>query len=191
LEKRLADQGKEIDRVNLKLKKKGVRIKILKGTECDVLKDGSLDLKDEALSKLDIVGAAIHSYFNLSLEEQTKRLMKAMSNPNVDIVFHPTGRLINRRPPYLIDIDEIVSFAKKTGTVLEVDALPDRLDIKDEYVRKCVRSGVKIAVDSDAHAIAHLELLPYGIAQARRGWAGKKDVVNSWPLEKMLKLLKR
>ncbi|MDE2144401.1 MAG: DNA polymerase/3'-5' exonuclease PolX [Patescibacteria group bacterium] len=190
-EKRLADQGKEIDRVNLKLKKKGVNIKILKGTECDILKDGSLDLKDEALAKLDIVGAATHSYFNLSLEEQTKRLMKAMSNPHVDIVFHPTGRLINRRPPYLIDIDEIVSFAKKTGTALEVDSLPDRLDIKDEYVRKCVQSGVKIAVDSDAHAIAHLELLPYGIAQARRGWAGKKDVVNSWPLEKMLKLLKR
>lgn len=189
-EKRLHDQGREIDRVNAALGKKGIKFKVLKGTECDVLKDGGLDLKDEALSRLEVVGVAIHSYFNLSSAEQTKRLKKAMSNPHVDIVFHPTGRLINRRAPYEIDMDEIIAHAKKTGTALEVDSLPERLDLSDEYIRKCVKAGVRLSIDSDAHALAHLELLPYGIAQARRGWAEKKDVVNAWPLEKMLNLLK-
>ena len=113
-----------------------------------------------------------------------------MSNPNVDIIFHPTGRLIERRAPFDLDVKEIVSFAKKTGTVMEVDAFPDRLDLKDEYVRLCVEAGVKLAIDSDAHAPLHFDYLPYGIAQSRRGWAKKSDVVNAWPLEKMLKSLK-
>jgi DNA polymerase (family 10) len=186
-EKRLAKQGIEIDNLNKKLKGK---ITILKGTECDILKDGTLDLSDAALAKLDVVGVAIHSYFDLSREEQTKRLVKAMRNPRVDIVFHPTGRLINRREPCDLDMDEIIKVAKETDTVLEIDALPDRLDLKDEYIKKAVEAGVKLAIDSDAHAIAHLQLLHYGIAQARRGWARKSDVINAWPLEKMLKLLK-
>ncbi len=189
-EKRLHDQGKEIGRVNSLLKKKGVKLTVLKGAECDVLKDGSLDLKNEALAKLDVVGVAIHSYFNLPAAEQTKRLKKAMSSPHADIVFHPTGRLINKRAPYEIDMDEIIAHAKKTKTALEADALPERLDLSDEHVRKCVEAGVRLSIDSDAHALAHLEFLPYGIAQARRGWAKKKDIVNAWPLEKMLNLLK-
>ncbi len=188
--KRLAEQGKEIDSVNRKLRKRGARIKVLKGSECDILKDGTLDLPDSALSKLDVVGASIHSYFGLPAAEQTARLKKAMSNPNVDIIFHPTGRLIERRAPFDLDVKEIVSFAKKTGTVMEVDAFPDRLDLKDEYVRLCVEAGVKLAIDSDAHAPLHFDYLPYGIAQSRRGWAKKSDVVNAWPLEKMLKSLK-
>jgi DNA polymerase (family 10) len=188
--KRLAEQGKEIDSVNRKLRKRGAKIKVLKGSECDILKDGTLDLPDNALSKLDVVGASIHSYFDLPTTEQTTRLKKAMSNPNVDIIFHPTGRLIERRAPYDLDIKEVISFAKKTKTVMEVDAFPDRLDLKDEYIRLCVEAKVKLAIDSDAHAPLHFDYLPYGIAQARRGWAKKADVINAWPLEKMLKSLK-
>ncbi|HUC31440.1 MAG TPA: DNA polymerase/3'-5' exonuclease PolX [Candidatus Paceibacterota bacterium] len=187
-EKRIRAQWREIDAVNKKL---GGKIKILKGTECDILKDGTLDLDDETLSKLDVVGVSVHSYFNLTRAEQTERVKRAISNPNVDIFFHPTGRIINRRPPYDIDIDEIIVAAKHTGTILEIDALPERSDLKDEYIRKCVEAGVRMSIDSDAHAAAHFAFLECGIAQARRGWAEKQDIINAWPLEKMLKCLKK
>jgi DNA polymerase (family 10) len=189
-EKRLAEQGKEIDRINTKIRKKNPDFLILKGTECDILKDGSMDLNDKALSNLDVVGASVHSYFNLSKREQTDRIVKAMRNRHVDIIFHPTGRLIGKRAAYELDMDEIIRVAKETGTILEIDAYPDRSDLKDEYIRKCVEAGVKLSIDSDAHAINHLQFLEYGIAQARRGWAKKSDIINAWPVEKMLKLLK-
>lgn len=187
-EKKLRKQMVEIDKLNRKYKPK---LRILKGTECDILKDGSLDLSDKALSELDVVGVAIHTYFNLSKKEQTERLVKVMSNKHVDIIFHPTGRVINKRPAYEIDMDKIIQVAKETGTILEIDAYPDRLDLKDDYVRKCVTKGVKLAIDSDAHSVTHFPYLEYGIAQARRGWAMRKDVVNAWPLEKMMKFLKK
>jgi DNA polymerase (family 10) len=190
-EKRIQRQWKEIDAVNDKLKKKGIKIKILKGTECDILKDGSMDLPDEILSKLDIVGASVHSYFNLTKSEQTERIKKAMRNKHVDIIFHPTGRVINRRNAYEVDLGEIIKVAKETGTILEIDAYPDRLDLKDENIRQCVIAGVKMSIDSDAHAAAHFSYLEYGIAQARRGWAEKSDIINAWPLEKMMKNLKK
>ncbi|MEK7546988.1 MAG: DNA polymerase/3'-5' exonuclease PolX [Patescibacteria group bacterium] len=185
--KMVLKQMAEIDRINKKLKGK---IKILKGTECDILKDGSLDLPDNVLSKLDIVGVSIHSLFNLSENDQTERIKKAMSNPNVDIVFHPTGRLINRREAYKVNIDELITHAQKTGTVLEANAEPNRLDLKDEYIKKCVEAGVKMSIDSDAHSAAQAGFLELGIAQARRGWAEKKDIINAWPLGKMLRFLK-
>ena len=187
-EKRIRAQWKEIDAVNKKLAGK---IKILKGTECDILKDGTLDLGDETLSKLDVVGVSVHSFFTFPRAEQTARVVRAISNPNVDILFHPTGRLINKRPPIDIDIDEIIATAKKTGTIMEIDAFPDRSDLKDEYIRKCVEAGVKMCIDSDAHAVAHFAFLECGIAQARRGWAESKDIINAWPLEKMLGALKK
>jgi DNA polymerase (family 10) len=187
-EKRIRAQWKEIDAVNKKLRGK---IKILKGTECDILKDGTLDLDDETLAQLDVVGVSVHSFFKLPRAEQTARVVRAMNNPNVDIFFHPTGRIINRRPPYDIDIDEIIATAKRTGMILEIDALPERSDLKDEYIRKCVAAGVKMSIDSDAHAAAHYDFLECGIAQARRGWAERKDIVNAWPLEKMLARLKK
>ncbi len=210
-EKRIVKQWAEIDRVNKSL---GGKIKVLKGTECDILRDGSLDLPDEILAKCDVVGVSVHSLFNLSRKDQTERIKRAMENPHADILFHPTGRLINRRKAYEIDMDEIIATAKKTGTILEIDAFPDRLDLKDEYIRKCVEAGVhpvrnspprrpfgcasagvvsngvKMAIDSDAHSTNHFQVLEYGIAQARRGWAEKKDIINAWPLEKMLKFLK-
>lgn len=187
-EARILKQIAEIERINKKL---GQDFKILKGTECDILKDGSLDLPDAVLAKLDVVGASVHSYFNLPRSEQTKRIVKAITNPHVDILFHPTGRLINRRPPYEVDMDEVIKIAKKTGTVLEIDAFPDRLDLRDEHIRKCVLAGVKMSIDSDAHSPSHFPYLEYGIAQARRGWAERKDIVNVWPLEKMRGFLKK
>jgi len=187
-EKRILLQMAEIDKLNKKFKGK---IKILKGSECDILKDGTLDLPDKILAKLDVVGASVHSYFNLPRAEQTKRMQCAMENPNVDILFHPTGRVINRRPAYDVDMEALIATAKKTGTIMEIDAFPDRLDLKDEYIRLCVEAGVKMAIDSDAHSPTHFPYLEYGIAQARRGWAMRMDIINAWPLEKMLKFLKK
>src|SRR3989344_935479 len=184
-EKRLLQQMKEIDGLNKKLS----GITILKGYEVDILKDGSLDISDTVLARLDIVGASVHSYFDMSRKEMTARVARAMQNPHVDILFHPTGRVVNSRPPYEIDMEAVIKTAKKTGKVLEANA-SKRLDLKDEYIRMAVEAGVKIAIDSDAHAAPHFSFLEYGIAQARRGWAEKKDVINAWPLEKMLGMLK-
>ena len=189
-EKRLVKQMKEIDTLNKKLKKGGHHVTILKGAEVNILKDGSLDIADETLAKLDVVGAAVHSHFTLPQKEQTARVIRAMENPNVDILFHPTGRIINSREPIDLDIDEIIEAAKRTGTILEIDAYPVRLDIKAEYVRKCVEAGVKMAIDSDAHSKKHIEFLEHGIAEARRGWASKEDIVNTRPLKEFLALLK-
>ena len=186
--KKIVKQWAEIDKIQRKL---GGRIKILKGTECDILKDGSLDLPDKVLAKLDVVGVAIHSRFNLSRRDQTERIKKAISNKHVHIFFHPTGRIIGRREAYEINMDEITETAKKTGTVLEIDAFPARLDLKDEHIRKCVAAGVKMSIDSDAHSVSHFQYLEFGIAQARRGWAERNDIINAWPLEKMRKFLKR
>lgn len=186
-EKRILQQMAEIDKLN---KKFAGKIKILKGSECDILKDGALDLPDAILAKLDVVGVSVHSYFNLTRAEQTERVRRAIANPNVDILFHPTGRIINRREAYDIDMEAIVACAKKTGTVLEIDALPERADLKDEHIRQCVMAGVRMSIDSDAHSPAHFPFLEYGIAQARRGWAAKNDIINAWPVEKMKTFLK-
>jgi len=189
-EKGILRQIKEIDRLNLRLGRSQPNFRVLKGIECDILKDGSLDIDDSVLEKLDMVGVSIHSHFNLAMAEQTKRLIRAMENKNADIVFHPTARILNRREPISLDIEAVIAVAKRTGTILEIDAYPDRLDLKDEYVRKCVRAGVKLAIDSDAHSTSHLKYLEWGVGQARRGWAKRRDVINAWPLEKCLKFLK-
>lgn len=188
-EKRIQKQWKEIDRLNLKFKDKNFRI--LKGTECDILIDGSLDLSDKILQKLDIVGVSIHSHFNLSKYDQTKRIIKAITSPNVNILFHPTCRIIQKREGIQADWDEIIKIAKKNNVILEIDAYPDRLDFNDEFIRKCINLGVKMSIDSDAHSPNHFVFLKYGIAQARRGWAKKEDIINAWPLEKMLNFLKK
>lgn len=189
-EKRIMKQMKEIDEINVKLKTKSEKFRILKGTECDILKDGTMDLPDAVLAQLDVVGGSVHSYFNLPGPEQTARIVRAMRNPYVDIIFHPTGRKINVRPAYDVDMDVIIRTAKETGTVLEINAFPDRLDLKDDYIRDCVRHGVKMAIDSDAHDKSHFSVLEYGIAQARRGWARPKDIINAWGADTMLSMLK-
>jgi len=189
-EMKLLKQMTEIARINKKFSIQYSAFKILMGAEVNIGKDGTLDISDEVLAKLDIVGASVHSHFNLSRAEQTKRVIRAMENPNVDIIFHLTGRLINKRGPIELDIGEIIKAAKRTGTILEINAFPDRADIKDEYVRKCIEAGVKMSIDSDAHSVEHFKLLDFGVAQARRGWAEKKDIINTLPVEKMLKMLK-
>jgi len=185
-EKKLLKQKSAID----KIQKKFSKLKILKGAEVNILKDGSLDIKDEVLAKLDVVGIAVHSHFNLPRVEQTKRIIKAIKNKHADILFHPTGRLIQRRAPYDVDMEEIIKVAKETGTVLEIDADPYRLDLKDEYIRKAVSAGVKLAIDTDAHVKLNYHCLEYGIGQARRGWAKKSDIIDTRPWREMLKLLK-
>ena len=185
-EKKLLKQIAEIDRIQ----KKFTKIKVLKGAEVNILKDGSLDIKDKVLARLDVVGIAVHSHFNLPRSEQTKRIVKAMRNKNADILFHPTGRLIQKRGPYDVDVEEIMKAAKETGTILEIDADPYRLDLKDEYIRKAVEAGIKLAIDTDAHSKNSFHYLEYGIAQARRGWAAKNDIINTRPWPEVLKLLK-
>jgi len=174
-EKKLLAQMKEIDKVQ----KKVSGIKILKGAEVDIKKDGSLDIKDNVLAKLDMVGISVHSNFKMTKKEMTKRILRAMQNPHVDMLFHPTGRLIHKREAYEVDMDRIISEAKSSNIILEANASPSRLDLKDTNIRKAVDEGVKLAINSDAHHKDHYEFLRYGIAQARRGWAQAKDIVNT------------
>jgi DNA polymerase (family 10) len=185
-EKKLLRQMEAVDKINKSLK----RITILKGAEVNINKDGTLDIDDDVLAKLDVVGIAVHSHFNLSRKEMTERIIKAMHNPHADILFHPTGRVIQKREPYDVDMDALIKTAKETGTVLEIDAYPDRLDLKDEHIRKAVEAGVKLVIDSDAHSVNHIRFLEFGVAQARRGWAKKSDVLNTRPLKEFLRCLK-
>jgi len=185
-EDELMEQIDRIAEINDRLE--GVRV--LSSAEVNIMKDGSLDMPSNVLDKLDIVGAAIHSNFNLPIDIQTERLVKAAKNPSVDILFHPTGRLINKREGYPVDIEKVIEAALDTNTVLEIDAHYDRLDLKDEYVRMAARKGVKLVIDSDAHHPIHFAYLMFGIAQARRGWARQQDVLNTLPTDKLLKALK-
>ena len=186
-EQELLEQADKISQLNDRLREE---FRIFSSAEVNIMKDGSLDIPNTILDKLDIVGAAIHSHFNLPIEMQTERLTKAAKNPSVDILFHPTGRLINRRPGYLVDIEKVIEVAKDTNTVLEIDAHYDRLDLKDEYVRMAVRNGVKLVIDSDAHHPIHYSFLTFGIAQARRGWAIQSDILNTLPADRLLDALK-
>lgn len=179
-------QWAEIDRVQRQVP----GVKILKGTECEIKKDGSLDFPDELLAQLDVVGVAVHTHFDLPEREQTDRIIRAMKNPHAHILFHPTGRLIGRRSPYAVDVVALIDAAVKTKTVLEVDAHPGRLDLRDEYVKIAVSRGAKISIDTDAHAAGELAYLRWGIGQARRGFAQKRDIINTRPWRKMLQLLK-
>lgn len=191
-ENRLINQIDEINKINDNLKEKNSKnnFKILSSAEVEILKDGSLDMKNSILENLDIVGASIHSNFRLPSEDQTKRVIAALKNPHVDILFHPTGRIINKREGYDIDIDEVIEVAKDTKTVLEINAHYNRLDLKDEYVRKAINNNVKLAINSDAHHPLHFSFLVFGIGQARRGWAKQSDIINTLPVNEMLRNLK-
>jgi len=166
-------------------------IHILAGAEVNIERDGGLDIDDETLAALDVVGIAVHSHFRLSRAEQTARIVRAMRNPHADILFHPTGRRLQKRQPYDVDIDAIIATARETGTVLELDAYPERLDLRDEHLRRAVSAGVPLVIDSDAHSVAHLIYGErFGIDQARRGWVTAADVLNTRPLGPFLAGLK-
>lgn len=189
-EKKLAKQGRAIDALNRKLARKGSKFRVLKGAEVNIMKDGSLDINNAALAKLDMVGAAIHSHFRLPRDEQTARMKRVMENPHVDVIFHPTCRIIGKREPIELDMDAVVRAAKGTGTALEIDAFPGRSDLRDTHVRKTVEAGVKLMINTDAHATKHLQFLALGESIARRGWAEKKDVLNTRKLDGLMKWLK-
>ncbi|MGB9117386.1 DNA polymerase/3'-5' exonuclease PolX [Bradyrhizobium sp.] len=184
---RLARQIHEIDRLNEKLK----NFTILRGIEVDILKDGSLDLPDSSLAKLDIVVAAVHSHFDLPRKAQTDRVVRALENRHMSILAHPTGRLIGEREPYDIDMDRVISAARETGCHLEINAQPDRLDLNDLHAHAAKLAGVKLAVSTDAHSIDAFQCMRFGIDQARRAWLTANDVLNTLPLAELRRLLKR
>jgi len=181
-EAQLAKRDLEIDKLNEEYKE----FRILKGCEANILNHGEIDIKDEALSKLDYVIAGIHSSMKMGKAEMTERIITAMKNPNVDIFSHPTGRLINTRDEYQIDLEKILRAAKEFNVVLEINASIERLDLKDEYIKRAKKAGVKMVIGTDAHIKEELNLMRLGVAQARRGWAKKKDIINTGSVEELL-----
>ncbi|MGM0625108.1 MAG: DNA polymerase/3'-5' exonuclease PolX [Bacteroidota bacterium] len=186
-EKRLGEQIEEIDELNESFSD----FRILKAIEVDILKDGTLDLSDDILKDLDFVIGAIHYNMNLSRKEQTQRVLKAMENPHFNILAHPTGRMLGERSAYDIDIKAVIDEAKDKGCYLEINANPQRLDLNDENARIAKEKGVKLAISTDAHSKDSLNYMRYGVAQARRGWLEKNDVLNTRSWKSLKKLLKR
>ena len=167
------------------LQKKYPKMTLLHGTELNIDQHGEVDYDPEFLSMFDITVASVHSYFNLDRDEMTKRIITAMENPHVNIVGHPTGRKIGSRVPYDFDAEAVFAAAARTGTAMEVNSYPDRLDLRDEHVRWAIGAGATISIDTDSHAIGHLEGIRYGVATAQRGWAKKADVLNAKPLKQL------
>jgi len=165
-------------------------IRLLAGIEVDILKTGKLDLPDEVLAELDVVVASVHSYMNLTRAEMTDRLLAAIENPYVQIIAHPTGRIIMRREPYDYDMEKILDAAKRHGVAMECNAYPDRLDLNDVHLRMAKQRGVKIVISTDAHSTTHLEFMKYGVITARRGWIEKRDVINALPAGELLAALR-
>ena len=190
---RLEKQTEEIDKLNRKMAgKKGAKnFRILKGIEVDIRSNGQLDLDDDMLKELDVVVAAVHTKFGQPREEMTRRIVKAFENPHVDIIAHPTGRLIGRREPYQVDMDKLMDACRANGKGLELNAYPERLDLSDLHCRKAKEKGAKIAISTDAHRDRHLDWIDFGIATARRGWIEPDDVINALPPSKLLKWLRR
>jgi DNA polymerase (family 10) len=185
--RRLEKQMAEIDDLNRELS----GITLLKGIEVDILEDGSLDLPDSVLKKLDVVVAAVHGGFKFPRARQTARILAALDNPCVRILAHPTGRLIGEREPYDVDMLAVVRKAKARGVALELNAHPDRLDLNEVHCRMAKDEGVLVAIGSDAHGVDGFEVLRYGVGQARRGWLEKKDVLNARPLAELRRWLGR
>jgi DNA polymerase (family 10) len=186
-EEALRRQHEEIDNLN---RAYAGRLRILKGTECDILRDGSLDFADDVLSSLDFVVASIHSLFNLSTEEQTQRMLRAIANPYVDIIGHPTGRILLGRAGYSLDMDAVIDAAAEHGVCIEINAHPSRLDLDWRYLHRARDKGIKIPIDPDAHVLAGLDDMRYGIGVARKGWLRASDVLNTMPIEELLAFFK-
>jgi len=185
--RQLRRQMEDIDALNASLK----GITILKGIEVDILEDGALDLPNDVLGELDLVVGAVHSQFKLSRAKQTRRILNAMDHPHFTILAHPSGRLIDQREPYDVDMLRIIRHARTRGCYLELNAHPERLDLLDSYCQLAKEEGVRVVISSDAHSIQDFQNLKYGIGQARRGWLEKDDVLNTCPLKELRALLKR
>jgi len=178
----LKRQGEEIDRLNEEYRG---RLRIFKGIECDILRDGTLDFSDEVLADLDFVVASIHSQFGLSQEEQTRRMLRAVANPYVDIIGHPTGRLLLSREGYPLDLEALIDAAAEHGTCIEINAHPSRLDLDWRYVRRARDRGINIPINPDAHSIDGIDLMRYGVGIARKGWLRASDVLNTFNAEEV------
>ncbi len=185
-EKRTLEQIRKIRGAQKRVK----GIQLLAGSEVDILKDGRLDLDDEVLAQLDVVVCSIHSYMNLDHAAMTDRMLAALENPYTQIIAHPTGRLLLRREAFDYDMEKILDAAKQHGVAMECNSYPDRLDLRDTYLRMAKERGVKVVISTDAHSTANLALIDYGVRMARRGWLEKEDVLNTLPVEKFLAALR-
>ena len=185
-EKRMAAHIKKIHAAN----EKGLGIRLLAGAEVDILKDGALDYSDELLAQLDVVVCSIHSYFNLEREAMTERMLAAIENPYAQIIGHPTGRVLLRRDPIDYDMEGVLAACAKHGVAMECNSYPDRLDLKDVYLRMCKERGVKVVISTDAHNAGNLSLIRYGVRMARRGWLEKRDVINTLSVGEFLGALR-
>jgi DNA polymerase (family 10) len=189
---RMTDEKMLAQRAKLRgLQDRFPKMTLLHGTELNIDPDGAVDWPAVFLEGFDLTVASIHSHFNQSREAMTRRMIRAMENPHVNVIGHPTTRKIGRRDPVDLDLDAVFEAAARTGTALEIDAYPDRLDLRDEHVRRARRSGVRFAIDTDAHAVGHLDAMRYGIGVAQRGWLTKDDVIDAWPLAKLRRFLQK
>ncbi|VVB53890.1 phosphatase YcdX [uncultured archaeon] len=189
-EKQLLHHISEIEKINSRLSQGSggqLKFRVLSGCEANIMQDGSIDIDDKVLAGLDYVIAGVHSKFKMPMEKMTERIIKAMENPHVDIISHPTGRLIMKREEYQIDVKKILEAARETKTALEINSYPERLDMKDVYIKRAREEGVKMVINTDSHNPSQLHYIEYGISQTRRGWAEKEDIINCWPVEKLLK----
>ena len=189
-EEKLRARNQEIDAINARLARQGKNFRVLKGCEANIMADGAIDIADEALAELDFVIAGVHSLFKQPREEMTRRILKAMHNPHVDIIAHPTGRILKRREEYEVAVDDLLQAAQETGTILEINSYPERLDLGDVNIFAAKQAGIKMAINTDTHHVDQLHLMSFGISQARRGWAEKQDIINAWPVEELLGMLK-
>jgi DNA polymerase (family 10) len=185
-EKRMAAHIKKLHAAD----EKGLGIRVLAGSEVDILKDGSLDYSDEILAQLDVVVCSIHSYFNLDRAAMTERMLAAIENPYTQIIGHPTGRLLLKREGVDYDMEKVLDACAKHGVAMECNSYPDRLDLKDVYLRMCKERGVRVVISTDSHTAANLSFIRYGVVMARRGWLEKRDVINTLPTEEFLGALR-
>lgn len=187
---RLREQAAEVAALNAAYERRGSPFRVLHGVEVDITPDGELALPDEALAGLDIVIASLHVSLRQPREQATARLLKAIANPHVDMIAHPTGRILNRRAGADLDMEAVLRAAAERGTIMEINSGPDRLDLDAGHVRRALELGVDLAIDSDAHHPDDLAWLRLGVLTARRGWAPAERVVNTWPIERLLARLR-
>jgi DNA polymerase (family 10) len=185
---RHADQQQEIEKAQ---KEVGDSIRILHASEVEIRADGKLDYPDEFLATLDLVLASLHTSLRQPREKVTQRVISAIRNPHVDIIGHPTGRLIPDREGADLDMEAVFAAAKESGVALEINASPFRLDLDDAHARRAKDLGIPLSINTDSHSEADFDMLPYGVAIARRAWVEKDDVINTWPAEELLKWLKK
>ncbi len=190
-EKRLLKQMDEIDKINAGLKAQSSKFRVLKGVEVDIKADRSLDLDEKVLSELDVVVGAVHSRFNMEADEMTERIISAMATGVVDIIAHPTGRIIGMREPYPVDMKRLMEAAKRFNVIMELNSYPDRLDLSDIHLRLAKDIGVMVVISTDSHSKLHYDNIVFGIHTARRGWLEKEDILNTRPVKEVLRLLKR